>query len=107
DGSTQYYTPDGNSLVRAFLKAPLSYSRITSGYTNARFHPVLQSTTPHRAIDYAAPTGTPIMAVADGTVTFSAYNGGYGNFVDIRHNSVYETQYAHLSKILLSRGESV
>ncbi len=107
DGSRSYYDEEGSSLVRAFLKAPLNYSRITSGYTNARFHPVLQSTTPHRAIDYAAATGTPVKAVADGTVSFAAWNGGYGNYVDIRHGSVYQTQYAHLSSILVSPGESV
>ncbi len=92
-----YYDAAGNSLVRPFLKAPLSYSRITSGFSYSRFHPVLGTNTMHRAIDYAAPLGTPIMAVGDGTITYLGYNGGYGNYIDIRHNATFETQYAHLS----------
>jgi len=107
EGETSYYDPEGRSLAREFLRAPLSYSRISSGYTNARFHPVVQRNMPHRAIDYAAPYGTPIVAVADGTVTYAGWNGGYGNYIDIRHNSVYETQYAHLSSMTVSYGERV
>lgn len=102
-----YYNESGDSLIRPFLKAPLDYSRISSGYTTARFHPVLERTTPHRAIDYAAPYGTPIKAVSDGVITFAGWNGGYGNLVDIRHNGVYETQYAHLSRIVVKRNEQV
>jgi len=97
DGKGAYYTQEGESLVKQFLKAPLSYSRITSGYTYARFHPALGRTTPHRAIDYAAPMGTPVLATADGTVNFAAWNGGYGRFVIIHHNDTYTTRYAHLS----------
>ena len=104
---SSYYNENGESLVREFLKAPLSFSRITSGYTNSRFHPTLQRSTPHRAIDYGAATGTPIMAVADGTVKVARWNGGYGNYIDIRHNSIYETQYAHLSKYAVSAGDHV
>jgi len=107
EGGRSYYNSEGESLIREFLRAPLSYSRISSGYTTARFHPVTQTTMPHRAIDYAAPTGTPVYAVADGTVTAARWNGGFGNYVDIRHNSVYETQYAHLSRIAVSAGQSV
>jgi murein DD-endopeptidase MepM/ murein hydrolase activator NlpD len=102
-----YYNEKGESLVREFLKAPLSYSRITSGFTYSRFHPTLKTTTPHLAIDYAAPTGTPIMSVADGVVTQASWNGGFGNFIDIRHNSTYETQYAHLSAYNVRAGDSV
>lgn len=99
DGKDGYYDENGTSLVRQFLKAPLSYSRITSGYTTARFHPVLAKTTPHRAIDYAAATGTPVMATADGIISSAGWNsGGYGNLVTIRHNSTFDTNYAHLSK---------
>lgn len=98
DGALKYYDDDGNSLIKQFLKAPLKYSRISSGYTNARFHPTQERTMPHRAIDYAAPLGTPILAVGDGVVTMAQYYGGYGNYIDIRHNSTYETQYAHLSR---------
>ncbi|MCB9798180.1 peptidoglycan DD-metalloendopeptidase family protein [Candidatus Nomurabacteria bacterium] len=93
-----YYDEDGNSTIRQFLRAPLKYSRITSGFTYARFHPVTKQTTPHRAIDYAAPIGTPVMATADGTVVYAGYNGGYGNFVKVRHNGIYQTHYAHLSR---------
>ncbi|PIZ54790.1 hypothetical protein COY25_01745, partial [Candidatus Uhrbacteria bacterium CG_4_10_14_0_2_um_filter_41_7] len=95
------------SLVKQFLKAPLSFTRITSGYTDSRFHPTLERTMPHRAIDYAAPIGTPIMAVADGTVTFAKWNGCFGNNIDLKHNSVYETQYAHLSKFSVVAGQTV
>lgn len=103
-----YYDEEGNSLVRQFLKAPLTFSRITSGFTYARFHPVLNKNTPHRAIDYAAPIGTPVLATADGTIIFAGWNTvGYGNFVNIKHNSTYQTNYAHLSKILVKNGEHV
>lgn len=96
-GEHGYYDQDGASLIRPFLKAPLAYNRISSGYTHARFHPVTQRTSPHLAIDYAAPTGTPIRAVGDGVITQYGWFGGYGNYVDIRHNGTYQTQYAHLS----------
>lgn len=98
DGVTGYYDDEGNSLVKQFLKAPLSYSRITSGFTYSRFHPTLKKNTPHRAIDYAAPMGTPIMAVGDGTIKAYRYNGGYGNFVSVSHNERFTTNYAHLSR---------
>jgi len=103
-----YYDEDGNSLIRQFLKSPLKFSRITSGFTYARFHPVLNKNTPHRAIDYAAPIGTEIYATADGTVIFAGWSAvGYGNFIKIKHNSTYQTNYAHLSKILVKNGEHV
>lgn len=107
EGDALYYDEQGNSLVRAFLKAPMSYSRITSGYTTNRFHPTLQKNMPHRAIDYAAPIGTPVMAVGDGTITVARWNGCYGNYIDVRHNGVYETQYAHLSQLLVTPGQHV
>lgn len=109
EGKGGYYGGDGTSLVRAFLKAPLAFNRITSGYTYARFHPVTKTTSPHRAIDYAAPTGTPVKAVGDGTVTFAGWGGGYGNFIKIRHNETYGTNYAHLSRYAkgIKRGTSV
>lgn len=107
EGKVQYYDEDGNSLIKQFLKAPLTYSRITSGFTNARFHPVLQRNTPHRAIDYAAPVGTPVLSVGDGTIVFAGWSGGYGNFVKVRHNSTYQTHYAHLSRIAVSHGQVV
>lgn len=107
EGDVTYYNENGESLVREFLKAPLSFSRITSGYTNSRFHPTLEKNMPHLAIDYAAAIGTPILAVADGNVTRASWNGGYGNYIDIRHNSIYETQYAHLSAYNVKAGDHV
>jgi murein DD-endopeptidase MepM/ murein hydrolase activator NlpD len=107
NGEEGYFDADGNSLIRPFLKAPLSYSRITSGFSYARFHPVLNTTTPHRAIDYAAPSWTPIMAVGDGTVVYAGWNGGYGNFISIRHNGTYQTNYAHLIDYEVGYGDQV
>ncbi len=93
-----YYDPKGRSLKKAFLKAPLSYSRISSGYSNRRLHPVLNVWRPHRAIDYAAPIGTPIMAVASGVVTQRSYDKNNGNKVRLRHPNQYQTTYIHLSR---------
>lgn len=97
EGKLAYFNDEGESLIRQFLKAPLRFSRISSGFSYARFHPVIGRNTAHRAIDYAAPVGTPIMAVGDGLVNYAGYNGGYGHYVSIRHNETYETHYAHLS----------
>ena len=93
-----YYDADGRSLRKMFLKSPLAFTRITSGFTYARPHPVLGGTRPHLAIDYAAPTGTPVRAVADGVVRKAGWDGGYGRVVRIRHRAGYETLYAHLSR---------
>jgi murein DD-endopeptidase MepM/ murein hydrolase activator NlpD len=97
DGSG-YYTPDGESLRRAFLKSPLEFTRISSGYTRARRHPILGGVRPHLAVDYAAPHGTPVWAVADGTVEFAGYSGGNGNTVVLRHRASFKTMYNHLSR---------
>jgi murein DD-endopeptidase MepM/ murein hydrolase activator NlpD len=93
-----YYDAEGNSLKKAFLKAPVKFSRISSGYSTKRLHPVLKTVRPHYGTDYAAPHGTPIMAVGDGTVTEARYTGGNGNYVKIRHNKSIETQYLHMSR---------
>ena len=93
-----YYTPEGESLQRAFLKSPLEFSRISSGYSRARRHPVLGGLRPHLAVDYSAPTGTAVRAVADGVVKFAGRKGGYGNAVILRHRANYETMYNHLSR---------
>lgn len=98
DGGNLYWNDKGESLRKAFLKAPLKFTRISSGFSYARKHPVLGVTRPHTAIDYAAPTGTPVMSIGDGTVISAGYAGGGGNTVKIRHNSVYTTSYMHLSK---------
>lgn len=94
----QYFDENGQSVRRAFLKAPLKYSRISSRFTRKRFHPVLKRYKAHLGTDYAARTGTPILAVGAGTVSKRAYGRGNGRFVKIRHNSVYSTQYLHMSK---------
>lgn len=93
-----YYDEKGESLRSLFLRAPLQYRRISSYFSKARRHPVLKIVRPHLGIDYAAPTGTPVSAVADGTVTFSGWKGGYGNYVEIRHPLGYVSAYGHLSR---------
>lgn len=98
DGEGGYYTPDGKNIRKAFLRSPLEFSRITSGFTQARFHPILREWRAHKGIDYGAPTGTRIKATADGVVEFSGrHAGGYGNLVVLRHQSKYTTWYGHLS----------
>lgn len=93
-----YWDLDGNSLKKAFLKAPLSFSRISSHFTYARKHPIYKTVRPHTGVDYAAPSGTPVMSIGDGVVISKGYKGGGGNTIKIRHNSVYTTAYLHLSK---------
>jgi murein DD-endopeptidase MepM/ murein hydrolase activator NlpD len=98
DGYGDYYSPDGNSVRRSFLRAPLRYSRISSRYTNARLHPILKVRRPHRGIDYAAPTGTQVWTVADGEVIHKGWSGGFGRLVKVRHNNGYISFYGHLSR---------
>jgi murein DD-endopeptidase MepM/ murein hydrolase activator NlpD len=92
-----YYTLDGKNLRKQFLRSPLEFSRVTSGFSNARFHPLLQVTRAHRGIDYGAPTGTRVKATADGVVDFAGRESGYGNLIVLRHQSTYTTYYGHLS----------
>lgn len=99
NGKAGYYDDEGNRLKRAFLKAPLNFRRVSSGFSKGRFHPVLKRYRPHHGIDYAAPAGTPVSTVGDGTVAFSGYKGDYGNLVMIRHPNGYKTYYGHLSRI--------
>ena len=96
DRRLDYYDADGRSLRKAFLKAPLSFSRISSGFTMRRFHPITKTWKSHPAIDYAAPRGTPIKSVGDGVIIKKGYTRGNGNYVKIRHNSSYETIYLHM-----------
>jgi len=98
DNAPSYYNPDGESVRKAFLKAPLSFSRISSGFTMKRFHPITKTWKSHPAIDYAAPRGTPIKTVGDGTITRKGYTRGNGNFIEVRHNNSYSTLYLHMSK---------
>lgn len=97
DSVRSFFDEEGNSLRKAFLKAPLRFSRISSGYSNSRYHPVLKIRRPHHGVDYAAASGTPVHTVGDGRITKVGYqkNGG-GNYVKIKHNSVYSTTYMHL-----------
>jgi murein DD-endopeptidase MepM/ murein hydrolase activator NlpD len=95
-GSSGYYTADGQSLKKAFLRSPLEYSRISSGFS-MRFHPILRDWRAHKGVDYAAPLGTSVLATADGTVEFIGQQRGYGNFVVLRHHDQYTTAYGHLN----------
>jgi murein DD-endopeptidase MepM/ murein hydrolase activator NlpD len=98
DGGNKYWNEKGESMRKAFLKAPLKFTRISSGFSYHRLHPVHGTVRPHTGVDYAAPTGTPVMSIGDGTVISKGWAGGGGNTVKIRHNSVYTTGYMHLSK---------
>jgi murein DD-endopeptidase MepM/ murein hydrolase activator NlpD len=99
DSIREYFDVEGNSLRGAFLKAPLDFFRITSRFTNARFHPILKRYRAHHGVDYAAPIGTPVKTIGDGTVLAKGFDKkGGGNFVKIKHNSVYTTTYMHLSR---------
>ena len=96
-GEADYYDLDGRALGRRFLKYPVEYRKITSNYTGARFHPVLRRFRPHRGVDFSAPVGTPVRAVASGIVTFAGRSGEYGNHIEIEHQQPYATSYSHLS----------
>jgi len=98
-GRHVFYDPDGRSLRKSFLKSPLEFTRITSGFTWARPHPILGGVRPHLAIDYGAPTGTPVRAVADGRVGAAGWAGGSGISVTLKHREGYETMYNHLSRL--------
>lgn len=97
DGRTDYYTPEGRSLRKAFLRTPVEFSRISSGFNLKRKHPVLNRIRAHKGVDYAAPKGTPIKVTGSGRVVFRGVKGGYGNVVIVQHGSTYSTLYAHLS----------
>ncbi|MBC7609805.1 MAG: M23 family metallopeptidase, partial [Polaromonas sp.] len=101
-----YYTLDGKSLRRAYLSSPVEFSRISSGFS-MRFHPILQKWRAHLGTDFAASTGTPARTVGDGVVEFAGSQNGYGNVVFIKHRNGHETVYAHLSKIMVQRGQAV
>ena len=106
-GKTDYYDDEGKALKNFFLKAPLKFVNITSRFTKNRFHPVQLRWKAHNGTDYAAPTGTPIMATAAGVVEQAGYTAGNGNFVKIKHDKTYSTQYLHMSKILARKGKHV
>lgn len=106
-GKVDYYDEEGKALKNFFLKAPLKFVNITSHYTKNRFHPVQLIWKAHKGTDYAAPTGTPIMTTASGIVEQTGYTAGNGNFVKVKHDRTYSTQYLHMSKILARRGQHV
>ncbi len=108
NGKGEYYNPEGKPLKKAFLRSPLAFSRITSGFA-MRFHPILKQWRMHKGIDYGAPIGTKVMAIADGTVDFAGQQTGYGNFIVLKHSGNYSTAYGHLSAFAkgLHKGEHV
>ena len=110
DTVREYFDEEGNSLRKQFLKAPLDFFRISSKFSNSRYHPVLKRYRAHHGVDYAAPTGTPVKSIGDGVVIARAYQrGGGGNYLKIKHNSVYTTTYMHLSRFAdgIQKGSSV
>ena len=107
NGKTDYYDENGKALKNFFLKAPLKFVNITSRFSKSRFHPVQLKWKAHNGTDYAAPTGTPIMTTAAGVVEQAGYTAGNGNFVKVKHDKTYSTQYLHMSKILVRRGQRV
>jgi len=98
DGSERYYSPDGRSMQKAFLRAPLEFRRVSSGFSRARYHPILDLVRAHQGVDYAAPNGTPVRAAGDGRIRFRGVRGGYGNLVEIDHGGGIVTVYGHLSR---------
>jgi murein DD-endopeptidase MepM/ murein hydrolase activator NlpD len=107
-GRPGYYTAEGKSLQKAFLRSPLKFSApVTSHFSNARFHPILKTVRPHLGTDYGAPIGTPVQAIGSGRVLFAGLKGGEGNLVHIVHSNGYETMYLHLSRMYVHAGEHV
>lgn len=98
EGNSHFYTPDGHSMRKTFTRTPVHFSRISSRFNPNRLHPVLKTSRPHRGVDYAAPTGTPILATGDGKVDFVGTKGGYGRTVVLSHGGKYTTLYAHMSR---------
>jgi murein DD-endopeptidase MepM/ murein hydrolase activator NlpD len=107
DGDPAYFDADGQARKKPFLRSPLKFSRVTSGFSRARFHPVLKRSRPHLGVDFGAPEGTPIYAVGDGTVQEAGPAGGHGRFVKLDHAGPYATSYSHLSRIAVKRGQKV
>ena len=107
DETTDYYGPDGMARRKPFLRSPMPFIRITSSFSAERLHPVLKIKRPHYGTDFAAPTGTPLRAVGDGTVVLAGWNGGHGKQVRIRHATGHVSGYSHLSKILVKKGQHV
>ena len=107
EGEAGYYSPEGESMRKAFLRSPLDVFRISSNFNPRRRHPILNTIRAHKGTDYAAPTGTPVRATSDGRVTWAARNGSFGNLVVVKHEGGFETKYAHLSRYAVRKGERV
>lgn len=107
-GQPGYYTADGKSLQKAFLRSPLKFGApVTSHFSRARFHPILKTYRPHMGTDYGAPVGTPVQSIGSGRVLFAGRKGGDGNMVEIAHSNGYETMYLHLSRMFVRAGEHI
>ncbi|MFK7931805.1 MAG: peptidoglycan DD-metalloendopeptidase family protein [Myxococcota bacterium] len=106
-GRESFFHEDGRSLKKPFLRSPLEFSRVTSGFNPRRYHPVLKRRRPHNGTDFGAPAGTPVRSVAQGKVVRAGRAGGHGNFVKVRHDGGYETSYSHLSAINVKKGQKV
>ena len=102
-----FYHPDGTGMHRPFLRSPLEFSRVTSGFNPKRYHPILKKRRPHNGTDFGAPSGTPVRAVADGVVSFSGTSGGHGRYVKLDHEGPWDTSYSHLSSISVKKGARV
>ncbi len=107
EGNAGYYSLEGVSMRKAFLRSPLDFFRISSDFNPRRYHPILNTIRAHKGIDYAAPTGTPVRATSDGRVTWAARNGSFGNLVVVNHEGGFETKYAHLSRFAVKKGQKV
>jgi murein DD-endopeptidase MepM/ murein hydrolase activator NlpD len=108
DGKPEYFSPEGKSLQKAFLRSPLKFSAaVTSGFSSSRFHPILQETRAHLGTDYGAPIGTPVQAIGPGHVVFAGYKGDNGNMVQLHHANGYDSLYLHLSRIIVKTGDRV
>jgi murein DD-endopeptidase MepM/ murein hydrolase activator NlpD len=108
-GTTEYYSPAGKPLRKTFFRTPVEFTRISSGFSNRRWHPILKRSRAHKGVDYAAPSGTPIVATGDATVEFRGWNKGYGRVVYLRHGRKYRTVYGHMSRFAkgLRKGDRV
>jgi murein DD-endopeptidase MepM/ murein hydrolase activator NlpD len=108
-GPVDYFTEQGQSLRKAFLRSPLKFTRISSGYSKSRLHPILGERRPHLGVDYAAPTGTPVWAIADGTIISAGWNGGYGKQVVLKHVKGYQSMYGHMNRLApgMQKGKGV
>jgi murein DD-endopeptidase MepM/ murein hydrolase activator NlpD len=104
-----YYTPEGKSVRKAFLRSPIAFSRVSSGFTTSRFHPVLNKWRSHKGVDFAAPIGTQVKAASDGVISYVGRQNGYGNVIMVKHQGRYTTVYGHLSRFAsgLHQGQRV